>query len=131
MPLPTEAALGHLMMTAGLGSKQYFWCNICCAYTGDRVRKLAKECDRVARVVLAVNCLRKDLHPATGTVLSVRARRMLKADVGNRLSLLDPPMYTTSADALVTVDGSCDDSRTAVTDVMYHPQHSFLESNCP
>ena len=130
-PLPTESALGHLMMTAGIGSDQYFWCNICCAYTGDRVRKLAKECDRVVRNVNAVTSLRKDVHPNTGTMLTVRARRLLKADVGGRLSLLDPPLHTMSADARVIVDGHGDSSQTAVADVCCHPQHSFLQSNCP
>ena len=130
-PLSTEAALGHLMMTAGLGSEQYFWCNICCAYTGDRVRKLAKECDRVQRVVNVITNLRKDVHPFKGTALTVPARRMLKADVGCKLSLLDPLLDSVGAEALLTSDGSCDDHRTAVADVMLHPQPSFTENTCP
>ena len=103
-PLPTVNASGHFMMTAGLGSEQYFWCNICCAYSGDRVRKLARDCDRIPRTVPAVSNLRKDLHPFKGTTLSVPARRMLKADIGNKLSLLDPLACTTSVDAWLPSD---------------------------
>ena len=117
------------MMTAGLGNEQYFWCNICCAYTGDRVRKLARECDRIPRVVNAVTNLRKDVHPFNGTVLSVPARRMLKADIGNKLSLLDPLTSTTSVDAWVTSDCGCVGRSTAVADVMLHPQHLFPEDS--
>ena len=54
------------------------------------MRKLAKECDRVQRVVNVITNLRKDVHPFKGTALTVPARRMLKADVGCKLSLLDP-----------------------------------------
>ena len=120
------------MMTAGFGKGQYFWYNICCAYTGDRVRKLAKDCDRVARTtVKVVNSLRKDEHPTTGTTLTVRARRMLKADIGGNLALLDPPRRTTSANELLLDDGNGDGPQTALSDVWCHPQHSFLESTCP
>ena len=122
-PLPTVNASGHLMMTAGLGSEQFFWCNICCAYTGDRVRKLARECDRIPRIVNAVTNLRKDLHPFNGTVLSVPARRMLKADVGCKLSLLDPLVSTAVANTEVAVVSGCDGRSTEVAGAMLRPQH--------
>ena len=94
------------------------------------MRKLAKDCDRVARTtVKVVNSLRKDEHPTTGTTLTVRARRMLKADCGN-LALLDP-LCAPSADELLSDDGNGDGPQTALSDVWCHPQHSFLESNCP
>ena len=128
-PLPTVNASGHLMMTAGLGSEQYFWCNICCAYTGDRVRKLAKECDRVPRIVDAVTNLRKDLHPFNGTVLSVPARRMLKADVGCKLSLLDPLVSIVAASTEVAVVHGCGDHDTLDVGVMLHPQHLPTEDS--
>ena len=58
------------------------------------MRNLAKDCDRVARItVKVVNSLRKDEHPSTGTMLTVRARRMLKADIGGNLALLEPPRF--------------------------------------
>ena len=37
-PLPTSAAMGHYMMTAGL-NPQYHWCNICCARLPDTNRE--------------------------------------------------------------------------------------------
>ena len=40
--LKTEDAMGHQMMTAGL-SPQYYWCDLCSAYTGYRARKLTKQ----------------------------------------------------------------------------------------
>ena len=120
--------MGHLMMTSGMGT-QYFWCNICCAYTGDRVRKLARECDRIPRVVNAVTNLRKDVHPFNGTVLSVPARRMLKADVGCKLSLLDPLTSTTSADAWVNPTVVSAGLSTMVSGVVLHPQHLLPEDS--
>ena len=130
-PLPTDLAFGHLMMTAGIGTDQFFWCNLCSAYSGDRVRKLAKQCDRMQRNVQAVTYLRKDLHPSNGTVLVVPARRMLKADVGCCLSYLDPLSGTMSADTMATFDGGDDGCHTAVTDVMLRPQHPLLGDECP
>ena len=102
--LPSDVSLGHVMMTAGFGTDQYFWCNLCGAYTGDRVRKLGKECDRVSRTVHAVTQLRQDRHPVTGTMLNVRARRMLKADVGSNLALLEPFTHAEGADNLMMAD---------------------------
>ena len=130
-PLPTDLAFGHFMMTAGIGTEQFFWCNLCSAYTGDRVRKLARQCDRVQRSVQAVMCLRKDLHPTKGTVLPIPARRMLKADVGCCLSWLDPMSGTMGADTMATSDGGFDGCHTAVTDVMLRPQHPVLEDEHP
>ena len=80
--------MGHVMMTVGLGQEQHFWCNLCSAYAGERVQKLAKVCDRTTRNVSAVNFLRNSKHPKHGTALHVMARRMLKADVGERLDCL-------------------------------------------
>ena len=57
--LPTSASMGHHMMTAGLKPRQFFWCELCSAYTGLRVRKLMHSCDRVNRNVPAVEALRK------------------------------------------------------------------------
>ena len=116
-------ALGHHMMTCGLGSEQYFWCNLCCAYTGDRVRKLAKECDRVSRTVVAVHKLRESLHPIRGTPMTTKARRLLKVDVGGMLGLVDPMVTVSDASS----DSGCDDHRLIVADVLSRPQHSPLE----
>ena len=80
-------------------------------------------------MVNAVTNLRKDVHPFKGTVLTVPARRMLKADVGCKLSLLDPLASTTSADIMATSDRGCDGRFTAVADVMLHPQHSFIQDS--
>ena len=80
-PLPTEAAMGHFMMTSGM-APQYFWCNICCAYTGHRTRKLTRQCDRIARKVPAVEALRNGVHPVLGTNLLPLPRRLCKRDVG-------------------------------------------------
>ena len=120
-------ALGHLMLTAGFGKEQFFWCNICCAHTGDRVRNLAKDCDRVARItVKVVNSLRKDEHPSMGTMLTVRARRMLKADIGGKLALLEPPGCTMANDLLLA-DSNDNGSQTALSDVWCHAL-AFLSS---
>ena len=129
-PLPTEAALGHLMMTAGLQGDQYFWCNICSAYTGDRVRKLAKQCDRVTRYVPAVHLLRQDRHPTKGTLLSTPARRVVKADVGLNSTCCEAlpcAQFTVSAGTLVepcAVSADC-------IDVVAHPPPFFLEDGSP
>ena len=69
-------------MTAGIGSSQFFWCDLCSAYTGERARKLAKMCDRRPRDVHVVQKLRLGIHPRDGTQLAVRPRRMLIGDVG-------------------------------------------------
>ena len=44
--LPASAALGHVKVMAGLGKDQFYWCNLCSAYTDERACKLAKECDQ-------------------------------------------------------------------------------------
>ena len=129
-PVPTEAALGHLMMTAGIGNEQFFWCNICCAYTGDRVRKLAKQCDRVVRNVPAINLLRQDLHPVKGTKLDVPARRMLKADVSSNIQLLDAPPQSGQFGIMAIADGVACDLHTVNVDVVDHPQPYLFEDLC-
>ena len=80
--LPTNASLGHHMMTAGLKPRQFFWCELCSAYTGQRVRKLMHECDRINRSVPAVEALRKGLDPWNSSPLITRPRRLCKRDVG-------------------------------------------------
>ena len=125
--LPTELAFGHLMMVAGINNDQYFWCNLCSAYTGDRVRKLAKHCDRVQRCVHAVNNLRLGLHPIHGTMLTIPPRRMVKADVGSRLLLLAPMFGTPRMDVVAWAgDGSSDDCM-AVAEVLAHSPHGSSE----
>ena len=69
-------------MTVGL-NPQYYWCDICCAYTGYRARKLTKQCDRVARKVPQVDALRQGRHPVYGTDLLTLPRRLCKRDVGS------------------------------------------------
>ena len=81
--LPTSASMGHHMMTAGLKPYQYFWCELCCSYTGQRARKLAHQCDRVRRKVPAVDLLRKGFSPYDGTPLTTKPRRLCKRDVGS------------------------------------------------
>ena len=83
--LPTHAAMGHHMMTVGLRPKQYFWCDLCSAYTSQRAQKLTKDCDRVVRTVPAVELLRKGCDPCTGANLDTKPRRLCKRDVGTRL----------------------------------------------
>ena len=80
--LPSSAAMGHIMMTVGIGDNQFFWCDLCSAYTGERARKLARPCDRRPRDVPVVQKLRLGIHPHDGTQLAVRPRRMLIGDVG-------------------------------------------------
>ena len=126
-PLPTDLSLGHHMMTCGLGEEQFFWCNLCCAYSGDRVRKLAKPCDRTIRNVPAVNKLRDGVHPWKGTAMTTRARRMVKADVGEQLALLDPSPCMHGVDVLARSDGDCLDHRSIVTGVLSCPLHHSLE----
>ena len=80
--LPTEAAMGHMMMTAGLKPRQFFWCELCSSYHGQRVRKLMPQCDRLKRKVPAVEALRRGFHPIEGTLLLTQPRRLCKRDVG-------------------------------------------------
>ena len=87
--LPTDAAMGHIIVTAWLSGEQYFWCNICSAYTGERVCKLTKQCDRIVRNAPLLERLRMRLHLVHGSHLVVRPRRLLKRDVGSRLSCLE------------------------------------------
>ena len=83
--LPTSASMGHHIMTAGIKPKQYFWCELCSAYTGQRARKLTKDCDRITRNVPAVEALRKGTDPHNGVQLDTMPRRLIKRDVGNHL----------------------------------------------
>ena len=80
--LPTSASMGHHMMTAGLKPRQFFWCELCSAYTGQHVRKLMHVCDRINRSVPAVEALRKGLDPWNSSPLITRPRRLCKRDVG-------------------------------------------------
>ena len=130
-PLPTEAAMGHLMMTAGLGNEQHFWRNLRSAYTGDRVRKLAKDCDRVSRYVTSVSMLRKSLHPKHGTMLVVGARRMCKAVVGDKLDLFGGPLQMAAIMPWDVGDGFGIDNFTAVQEAMARPLPSFIEDTQP
>ena len=52
------------------------------------MQKLAKVCDRTTRSAPAVNLFRNRQRPRHGTALHVMARRLLKADVGERLGCL-------------------------------------------
>ena len=69
-------------MTAGLHDDQFYWFNLCSAYTGQRAQKLTRQCDRTPRRVAAVDRLRKGLHPTTDSVLITQPRRLCKRDVG-------------------------------------------------
>ena len=80
--LPTSASMGHHMMTAGLKPRLFFWGELCSAYTGHRVRKLMRACDRISRNVPAVEALRKGNDPYDGTQLLTRPRRICKNDIG-------------------------------------------------
>ena len=91
------------MMTAGIGADQFFWCNLCCAYTGERARKLTKQCDRKTRTVPAVVKLRNGVHPHTGTMLTVRPRRMLIGDVGEL-----PPTFVAAPSTSTTAHDNVD-----------------------
>ena len=122
--------MGHLMMTAGIDDAQLFWCNLCCAYTGDRVRKLAKVCDRVTRNVPAVNALRQSRHPFTGTQLVVSARRVVKADVGHcRVTCDAHPNRQCIGDADLVMSHHGTVSGLCATTV--HPQPFFFEEADP
>lgn len=125
--LSSDHAMGHIMMTAGIGSNQFYWCNLWCAYTGERARKLSKYCDRVPRKVDVVNRLRDGLHPKTVAMLNTRPRRLLVADVGTRLGdLCGPPC---SAEEM-TCDASLDDvgGVTAATiESIHHPLQIFFD----
>ena len=80
--LPTEAAMGHQMMTAGL-NPQYYWCDLCCAYTGYRARKLTKQCDRTVRKVPHVDALRQGRHLVDGIDLLTDPRPLCKRHAGS------------------------------------------------
>lgn len=80
--LLSDAALGHIMMTAGIHEEQYYWCNICVAYTRKRAQKLIKACERFPRTALAVGTLRRVVHPARGTNLISQPRRLWRTDIG-------------------------------------------------
>ena len=91
------------------------------------MRKLEKACYRVARTVYAVTQLRKDRHPGTGTMLTVRARRMLKADVGGGLELLVPFLHAEGAGCLGEADNVGNLMLVIVADAFDCPTHPFTE----
>ena len=70
------------MMTAGLKPRQFFWCELCSAYTGQRVRKLMHDCDRVNRSVPAVDALRKGNNPYVGSPLLTKPCQLCKHVLG-------------------------------------------------
>ena len=80
--LPSDAAMGHVMMTVGMHNDQFYWCDICGAYTNSRARKLTKPCDRVARRLKTIDKLRSGVHRMHGTELNSIPRRMVKRDTG-------------------------------------------------
>ena len=120
--------MGRLMMTAGLGHEQHFWCNLCSAYTGGRVRKLAKVCDRTPRCVPSVHLLRNSQHPKHGTSLTVLARRLLKADVGDKLALLDDPTHDEAANLGHKADADARNCA-AVREAIERPFPCFTEDD--
>ena len=111
-------------MTAGLGDAQFFWCDLCSAYTGERARKLTRQCDRRPRNVPAVHKLRMGLHPHDGTNLAVRPRRMLIGDVGSLPDVYGNASYTsTSAQGNVGFgDAECADL--TEVEALVLPSHS-------
>ena len=62
-----------------------------------------------------------------GTVLTPRARRMVNADVGEQLALLDPSPCMHGVDVLARSDGDSLDHRSIVTDVLSCPLHHSIE----
>ena len=81
--LPSDIATGRIIMTAGLYKDEVFWCNLCSAYSGRRVQKLKKQCDRKVRRFLAVESHRNGINPNTGLPFGiVLPSRLCKHDVG-------------------------------------------------
>ena len=125
--LPAEAALGHVVMTAGLGKDQFFWCELCSAYTGEMARKLTKCCDRGIRNVPAViELFASSRQPKYGTDLTARARLLVKLDVGASLSLLEwPPSIDTASPVGDGVHHDCH-VNTAIGEAIVRPFPSFF-----
>ena len=124
--LLADAALGHIVMTAGLGDDQFYWCNLCYAYTGERARKLTMTCDKRIRHVPVVERLRLGKHRQKGTDLVVRPRRLLKSDVGDQLICLEG---SPDANAVLSSEGhpSHDgDIAAAISEVVMHPYYSYF-----
>ena len=88
--LEPSKAMGHVMWTAGLGKSQYYWCDLCSSYTGQRAQKLTKSCDRTTRNVRAVNQLRLGINPIDNTALAVRPRRLTRRDIGDTFLAMTP-----------------------------------------
>ena len=83
--LKPHESLGHALWTAGLGKQQYFWCQMCSAYTGERARKLTRQCDKKKRYVQQVQRLTAGNHPTTKVTLDTRPRRLTREDVGDAI----------------------------------------------
>ena len=74
--------MGHVMFTAGLQPKQFFWCTACGSYTGKRAQKLAKWCTGRTNMGKCMNLLVQGRHPYDGTWLDTKPRRVTKRDAG-------------------------------------------------
>ena len=90
--------MGHRMMIAGLYPKQYVWCELCGAYTGNRAQKLTKHCKGSSRHNSAIKRPPLGCNPDGGTMLATPPRRMSRRDVGGD-TILD------SCDLSLTVYG--------------------------
>ena len=127
--LPSDSALGHIVMTAGLGDEQFYWCNLCSAYTGERARKLTKQCDRIMRSVAVVKSLRDGVHPHKGTKLTVRPRRLLRADVGTRLDDIVGPTCMVEVSSSMEEQDMSGDAAAAVLESVDRPFLSFFDDD--
>ena len=81
-PLPTEAALGHRMHTAGMPPNQFFWCSRCAAHTCQRARNLTKPCKGKIANPRALSRLTAGRHPYDDKNLATQPRRLSVQDVG-------------------------------------------------
>ena len=82
LDLPANKALGHTMYVAGVRPEQYIWCELCGAYSGQRVQNLDKSCRGYKPRTQAVQRLNMSCNPTNNRPLAISKRRMTVRDVG-------------------------------------------------
>ena len=82
LDLPTDKALGHTMYVAGVKPEQYIWCEMCCAYSGQRVQNLDKHCRGYKSRTQPIQRLNHSCNPTNNRPLATQKRRMTVRDAG-------------------------------------------------
>ena len=84
LDLLATKALGHTMYVAGVKPDQYIWCEMCGAYSGQRVQNLDKMCKCYKARTQPIQRLNQSHNPRNNQPLDIQKRRMTVRDVGLR-----------------------------------------------